>query len=490
MPEKRKFSGKAERGQAEESLKESERRLRTLMSNLPGMAYRCKNDPDWTMEFVSTGCLNLTGYEAADLTGNARISYAKLIHPEDRRHVWEDVQKALKRKKPFQLNYRIVTAGGEEKWVWEQGVGIIGPRGAVDFLEGFITNVTARRQALDALSRNEAQYRAFIDASEDLVFIKDEEFRYRMVNRAVQAFYGLPEAEIIGKTDFDLMPREAADRCRKSDEQAFVEERLVFRHETYGDRTYEVRKFPVPLDRSKGVGGFIRDITERLQIERQIHKNLEEKEVLLREIHHRVKNNMNVITSLLSLQAGRIRTKKDAIEAFKVSRDQVYAMAMVHDRLYQAGVYSRINIKDYTEALARNLVQLYAPSKRITLDLKIEDISIDINQAIPCGLIMNELITNALKHGFADRFSGKLTISFRSVEGRHYAIRVEDNGTGLPADLESRKKKSLGIELVDILTEQLEGRLSMRSRRGARFEIEFPVHSAGASSNSKPEPSP
>jgi PAS domain S-box-containing protein len=136
-----------ERKKAEEALRESQRTLATLMSNLPGMAYRCRNDPDRTMEFVSEGCLGLTGFLPADLIGNGRRSYGDLISPHDREEVWERVQAALRDRQPFQLTYRITTASEEPKWVWEQGRGIFSPRGRLLALEGFITDATERMQA-------------------------------------------------------------------------------------------------------------------------------------------------------------------------------------------------------------------------------------------------------------------------------------------------------------------------------------------------------
>ncbi len=144
-------------------LAESERRLATLMSNLPGMAYRCRNDPRWTMDFVSAGCEPLTGHPPEDLLGNARVSFSDLIHPDDRQAVWDDVQASLRAREVFQLIYRIRTAQGEEKWVWEQGQGVMGEEEGILALEGFIIDITERKRAEEQLLRNEARLRGLVD---------------------------------------------------------------------------------------------------------------------------------------------------------------------------------------------------------------------------------------------------------------------------------------------------------------------------------------
>ena len=138
-------------GSAEAALRESQRRLATLMSNLPGMAYRCLNDANWTMQFVSEGCLQLTGYSAADLVGNRAVSYSSIIHPDDQKTVWSRVQAGVSGRSHFQMKYRIRTATGQEKWVWEQGIGVYSQSGELEALEGFITDITEQRRAQDAL---------------------------------------------------------------------------------------------------------------------------------------------------------------------------------------------------------------------------------------------------------------------------------------------------------------------------------------------------
>ncbi|HYN76965.1 MAG TPA: PAS domain-containing protein, partial [Lamprocystis sp. (in: g-proteobacteria)] len=141
-------------------LQESHRRLETLLANLPGMAYRCRNDPDWTAEFVSEGCLALTGYQAIELLGNARIAFADVIHPDDREPVWNGVQKGLTEQCPYRLSYRILRADGEVRWVWEQGRGVFQPDGQLVALEGFIFDISERVRAQEALDRSRALWDA------------------------------------------------------------------------------------------------------------------------------------------------------------------------------------------------------------------------------------------------------------------------------------------------------------------------------------------
>jgi PAS domain S-box-containing protein len=148
-----------EKKQAEESLRESQRILATLMGNLPGMAYRCRNDRDWTMEFVSEGSFALTGYRPAELMGNAILSYGDLVHPDDRAEVWDSVQEAVRTRERFQITYRIITSEGRVKWVWEKGQGVFSPGGEIQAIEGFISDITERKLAEEQLRRSRRQLR-------------------------------------------------------------------------------------------------------------------------------------------------------------------------------------------------------------------------------------------------------------------------------------------------------------------------------------------
>jgi PAS domain S-box-containing protein len=178
-----------ERKLVEDRLLESRRMLQTLMSNLPGMAYRCRNDRDWTMEFVSEGSVNLAGYQPAELINNSKIAYNQLIHPDECEKVWDTVQAALKEHKPFQLTYRINTANGEQKWVLEQGQGIFTPKGELLAIEGFISDITDKVQMQESIRENERFLSEIFASIQDGISVLDTNLTIVKANAATEKRY-------------------------------------------------------------------------------------------------------------------------------------------------------------------------------------------------------------------------------------------------------------------------------------------------------------
>jgi len=209
---------------------------------------------------------------------------------------------------------------------------------------------------------------------------------------------------------------------------------------------------------------------------KKIRNALKEKEVLLQEVNHRVKNNLNVIISLLNLKANAIQSEKDAIEAFKESRDLVYSMATVHEELYQSNNFAEINIKNYIENLALKMIEIYQPFIEINYELQIADVNINITKAIPCGMILTELVTNALKHAYNNnKGNGLLKITCTKSEAGNFDIVVKDNGIGLPDNIDIHNSESSGLQLITILTSQIDGKISVHTENGTEFRINFPV---------------
>jgi two-component sensor histidine kinase len=220
--------------------------------------------------------------------------------------------------------------------------------------------------------------------------------------------------------------------------------------------------------------GTVQDVTELKRTEEQIKAQLREKEVLLQEIHHRVKNNLQIISSLIKLQSKHIKDE-EVLELFIDTRNRVQSMAVIHDRLYKSENFSRVDFAEYLQSLADHLFNSYGTDpKTIKLQVKIKDVFLDINTAIPCGLILNEIISNSLKHAFPDGRKGKIKIVMKSLKKNEIELTVSDNGIGIPDDVDFRETESLGLHLVSILAEdQLRGKIKLDKTKGTCFEIKF-----------------
>ena len=215
-------------------------------------------------------------------------------------------------------------------------------------------------------------------------------------------------------------------------------------------------------------------IIERIRVEEQIKSSLKEKEILLQEIHHRVKNNMQIVTSLLRLQAAKIMDEK-YVGMFKNATDRIKSMALVHEKLYQSEDFANIDFNDYVKSIANNLIRGYSVTPdKVKLHTEIDDILVELDHAVPCGLIINELISNSLKYAFPKDETGTIRITLCSINHDEIELTVSDDGIGIPGEMDIRETESLGLQLVHILAEdQLEGTLELDRDGGTAFRIRF-----------------
>jgi PAS domain S-box-containing protein len=260
---------------AEEALRESERRLSTLISNLPGFIYRCANDPDWTMEFISGGCREITGYSADDFVHNKRVAFNDIVHPDHRQRLWKKWQNLLSRREPFEDEYPILTADGQTRWVWERGRGIFSDDGRLLFLEGFITDVTERKQAESKLRESEEKFSKTFRLSPEMISISRlSDGTYYEANEAFERIMGYSRQETIGHTSAELgIWVDPQDRARmvevlrkRSGLHQF--ETKVFRK----DRSIITALFsasPIEIRGEQYLLAIVMDITERIRAEQQ-----------------------------------------------------------------------------------------------------------------------------------------------------------------------------------------------------------------------------
>lgn len=217
------------------------------------------------------------------------------------------------------------------------------------------------------------------------------------------------------------------------------------------------------------------DITYRKKMEEQITTALHEKGLLLKEIHHRVKNNLQIIISLFNLQSGFI-TDKEAYRALREGQDRIKSIALIHDRFYQAEGTSRIDFDEYIKRLCDNLIISSGVSRdKISLVIKAEKIALDIDQAVPCGLIINEVINNSIRHAFPGERKGTLEITFK-LEGTNVLLQIGDNGIGMDASVDFENPETLGLQLIRVLAEQIDAEIKLDRANGVTYSIRFTNH--------------
>jgi PAS domain S-box-containing protein len=231
-----------------------------------------------------------------------------------------------------------------------------------------------------------------------------------------------------------------------------------------------------PAGEVTGYMGTCSDITERKRAEEQVKTSLREKEVLLKEIHHRVKNNLQVISSLVSLQSGYLKDRQ-ALDYFKETQNRIRSMAIIHEKLYQSGDLAQIDFASYVQDLAAHLFHSYGiSSEDIRLEMNVAEVPLSVNTALLCGLIINELVSNSLKHAFPDGQKGliKVGLGIEPKDDLHqFTLTVSDNGVGITEDAASGRTQSLGLQLVKRITKQLGGAIELNGKGGTEFRIRF-----------------
>jgi PAS domain S-box-containing protein len=400
--------------------------------------------------------------------------------PESWKRLSTVVERALQSGESYEIDLEMIRLDGTIILTSAKGEADYDASGKIVGLHGTVQDITDRKRAEDMIKESETRLQSILDNSSTVVFLKDIQGRYITVNRRYEELFHVKRNEVVNKTDYDIFPREFADKFRMHDEQVLeklsaIEMEEVVPHED-GLHIYISVKFPLssPDGKPYAVCGIATDITERKKAEVQIEKALKEKEVLLREVYHRVKNNMQIITSLLNLQSRYARDGEDR-EMFRESHNRIKSMSLVHEKLYQSKDLTTIDFKEYIKDIAKGLFQSYGANKgKIALVMDINNIALDINNAIPCGLIINELLTNSLKHAFPEGKEGEIKIAVHSMNENTIELVVGDNGIGISEDVDFRTTKSLGLQLVTMLAEnQLHGEIILDRSKGTEFTITF-----------------
>jgi len=440
---------------SELALKESERQMTTLMSNLPGMAYRCNNDLNWTMMFVSKGCKELTGYLAEAIENNAVISFGEIIHPADRQRVWDEVQEKLFLKEPYPLLYRIITASGQVKWVWEQAVGIFDEEGELMFVEGFITNITEQHNAEKALKDYNELLRSILENMSFPIFYKDLQGRIMGCNHDFCDFLGKPYDQIIGHTAWDLVPPAKAILVDEIDRQVLAtmsdfrqEEQIVFADGRIKDTVYQKSLFydtdGIPI----GFIGVYFDITERVKAEEIIKKQVEDLERINAELEHFTYTVSHDLRSPLVTIKGSLNLLRDDIKNHDqqqieegIARIEAATRRMHHllEDLLQLSRIGRIGNPfawfSMNELAEDVMVYLHGILEESKARHTIGELPGAFGDRSRIMEVLQNLVENAVKFRDASRIP-EIEIGCRHFDGEAVYF-VKDNGVGIdPRQLE------------------------------------------------------
>lgn len=349
----------------------------------------------------------------------------------------------------------------------------------VKYVIGFGLDITKQKEIEYDLRESESKYRDLFESSLDLIQSVDREGKFLFYNNAWAQKLGYTAEDLKEKTIFSIIDPEQMDHCMPIFQQVFAGEsvmdiQVVFLTKN-GDRL-ELEGNVVPRVENGEViatHAFLRDVTERNFKEELLRQSLAEKESLLGEIHHRVKNNLTVVYSLLELQALKEKDEK-VKQVFKESQARIRSMALVHEKLYQSDTFSRVDLTSYLRELIQYIVRInYGSSRPIQVIFEGEGIFVNINQAVPCGLLANEIFTNSCKYAFTSTEHPVITVTTEEGDTENL-LTIRDNGVGLPDSLNLASLDTLGFRLIKTFVSQIKGTLKMHNDNGLVYDIKFP----------------
>ena len=346
---------------------------------------------------------------------------------------------------------------------------------------GVSRDITAVKKAEEELRLSEERHRAIYDQAYIGISRIAKMGRFLLVNERLCDMLGYTADELYKKTFYELGVQEEVEESLVDWDQLLSGKIKNFsREQTYVRKDGELLSANVTVslvrDSNDSPNYFVavfEDITERKEYERQLQESIKEKEVLIKEVHHRVKNNMQVISSILNLQSSYI-DDETALGILRESQDRIKSMSFVHESLYQSKTLSEVNFSEYIQNIARNLFHSYGRREGgLSLDFDLQEVYLNLDTSIPCGLIINEVVSNSLKYAFHGREKGVIRIGFSKLSDGKLKLIVSDNGIGLPDNFDIENAESLGLQLVTTLVTQVSGELKIDSSNGTRFTIVF-----------------
>ncbi|MBL7149277.1 MAG: PAS domain S-box protein, partial [Candidatus Cloacimonetes bacterium] len=512
-----------ERKKTEKALQTSEERFRQFFANSPEYCFIISLEG--TILDINKSALKALGYLKKEIVGKPLLTTIYTPSSQEKAQNLFVKWRTVGGLRNEELN--MITKDGKERTVLLSVDAIRGTKGEIIYSILAQRDITERKQAEEALHESEEKYRQLFTNIGEGVALVDLEENFVYCNPATEKIFGVPSGKLVGRNLNEFLSSQKFEVVKNQTSKRKTGEKSIYELEIIRPdrkkRQLLITATP-QFDKERnviGAFGIVRDITEskqaeeeikeksielekqfnksekqrittlsvlsdlnqttkelqieikeRKQAEEQIKQDLEEKSILLQEVHHRVKNNMQIISSLLKLQSAHIKDKR-TLELFQNSQDRVKTMSLIHDALYRSKDLAHIDFTDYVRKLTTQIFISYgANSNFIKFKIDIKDVLLDISTAIPCGLIINELVSNSIKYAFPKGSKGEISISFTYKDQVH-TLCVKDNGIGISGEIDLENSPTLGLMLVNSLTKQLDGTLKLEKVKGTSFKITF-----------------
>lgn len=483
------FRDISDRKEKEQALRDEQEFSKVLLSSLPAVFFVL--DQEGKIGVINEHLIEVLGVPAEKIKGQPAVEF---VHESDKEKVPEEIQKVLEEgNSSFEMTLN--TAGGNmaiyrfnaEKLEQDNQTNIVGI--GVD-----ITKKIELQEQLSLSLEKEQDQRRIAEGDRDKLkkmfekaptpkcLLEGREMKFVIANKAYREVAGqediigkrvdevIPEAEDQGYIDILKQVYDTGEPYFGRSERIFIDKDNEGAQQEY---IFNLLYEPLFNDRGEVYGIFVEamDFSEQIASQEQLKKSLEEKETLLAEIHHRVKNNLAIITSMMELQVMDTGNSK-LQDLLRTTQQRIQTIATIHELLYGADSLTQLNFGENITRLVRSLEEVYDSDKQIAITVEADPVPMNINQAIPCALMVNEVVTNAFKHAFKNREEGKIEVKLHE-NGENVIVKIQDNGVGSPNDFMQETSSSIGMTLIKELNQQLEGEIKFSDNNGTKFELTF-----------------